>query len=166
MEKEKSVCFTGHRVISAEDRPVVMSRLYSLMARFIGEGYEYFICGGAVGFDTLAAESVIGFKERFPHIKLVLALPCRDQTSKWESIDDLASYKEILGQADSVVYMQDFYTDGCMHQRNRWMVDHAAVCVAFLKQRRGGTLYTYNYAKKAGVELYNLNDDFENLKFI
>ena len=90
MEKEKTVCFTGHRVISAEDMPVVMSRLYSLMAEHILRGYKNFICGGAVGFDTLAAESVIGFKARFPHIKLILCLPCRDQTAKWASVSDLA----------------------------------------------------------------------------
>ena len=166
MEKEKTVCFTGHRVISAEDMPVVMSRLYSLMAEHILRGYKNFICGGAVGFDTLAAESVIGFKARFPHIKLILCLPCRDQTAKWASVSDLAKYKEILGKADEVEYIQPFYTDGCMHKRNRWMVDNSSVCVSFLKQRRGGTLYTYNYAKKSGLEIYNLYDDFEDLKII
>ncbi len=166
MEKEKTVCFTGHRAVSEEDRRALLPRLYSLMARLISEGYDTFICGGAVGFDTIAAQSVLAFKERFPYLQLILALPCRDQTSKWENVSDLAKYKEILGGADDVVYMHPFYTDGCMHERNRWMADRSSVCIAFLKQRRGGTLYTYNYAKRAGLQLYNLNDDYENLKFV
>lgn len=156
MEREKTVCFTGHRNIPASVCAEVTSRLYSTVARLILDGCENFICGGAVGFDTSAAVCVLNMKERFPHIKLVLALPCRDQTMRWENLEDLSKYKEILGKADSVVYMQPFYSDGCMHQRNRWMVDHSSICVAYLTARRGGTFYTYNYAEKCGLKTINI----------
>ena len=158
MEREKTVCFTGHRKIPVKALPEVRSRLYSAVARLIIDGYTDFVCGGAVGFDTLAADCVLGLKERFPHIKLTLALPCRDQTVKWENLNDLAKYKKILGEADSVHYVQPFYTSGCMHERNRWMVDHSSVCIAYLTSKRGGTLYTYNYAEKCGIHIINVAD--------
>lgn len=158
MDKEKTVCFTGHRIIPQKIRPALLSELYSTVMRLILEGYESFICGGAVGFDTMAAECVLSVKERYPHIKLILALPCRDQTVKWDNMGDLTKYKEILGKADCVEYIQPFYSQGCMHKRNRWMVDNSAVCVAYLTSKRGGTLYTCNYANKCNVSLINLGE--------
>ena len=158
MEREKTVCFTGHRIIPAAIRPALLSELYSTVMRLIMEGYDSFICGGAVGFDTMAAECVLSMRERYPDIKLILALPCRDQTLKWDDLDDLTRYKEILGKADRVEYAEVFYSQGCMHKRNRWMVDHSSVCIAYLTSNRGGTAYTCNYANKSAVELINLGE--------
>ncbi len=162
IEKSGTVFFTGHRAIPRKDEALLMSELYSAVGLYIVKGYDTFICGGAVGFDTMAAECVLSFRERFPHIKLILALPCRDQTVKWESLSDIAKYKDILGQADCVEYVNDFYFDGCMHQRNRWMADRAAVCIAYLKSKRGGTAYTYKYAAEKGLEMLNLYDKMED----
>lgn len=159
MNKEKTVCFTGHRAIPEAMRAEVLSKLYSTVARLILDGYTDFICGGAVGFDTVAAQCVLQMKERFPDIKLTLALPCRDQTIKWENLHDLTAYKEILGAADSVHYMQTFYTSGCMHERNRWMVDHSSICISYLTSKKGGTFYTCNYANKCGLQVINVGDD-------
>ncbi len=166
MEKEKTVCFTGHRTIPQKSKAALLSELYSTVMRLILEGYDSFICGGAVGFDTLAAECVLSMKMRFPEIKLILALPCRDQTVKWDDLGDLTKYKEILGKADWVEYVQHFYSEGCMHKRNRWMVDHASICISYLTSKRGGTAYTCNYANKNGVELINLGDKTKELNQI
>lgn len=38
--------------------------------RSIQAGYVYFGAGGALGFDTLAAQMVLKLKERYPDIKL------------------------------------------------------------------------------------------------
>ena len=158
MEREKTACFTGHRAISQKIRPALLSELYSTVMHLILEGYDSFICGGAVGFDTMAAECVLSMKERYPEIKLILALPCRDQTVKWDDLGDLTKYKEILGKADVVEYVQPFYSEGCMHKRNRWMVDHSSVCIAYLTSKRGGTAYTCNYANKCNLTLINLGE--------
>lgn len=167
MEREKTVFFTGHRKIAKSLRADLLQDLYSAVCRFILEGYEVFICGGAIGFDTMAAECVLSFKKRFPQIKLVLALPCRDQTVKWDSVEDLARYKNILSQADSVEYINDFYKKGCMHERNRWMADRSALCIAYLTTVRGGTAYTYKYAEEKGLRLLNLanGEEKEQLSF-
>lgn len=154
--KEKTVFFTGHRKIFAEDKNELLYNLYTTVLHLVEKGYDTFISGGAVGFDTLAAECVIGMKERFPHLKFCLALPCRDQTGRWENIESLAKYKEILGKADEVEYVSDMYTDSCMHERNRLMADNSSVCVAYLREKKGGTAYTCRYAERLGLEIINL----------
>lgn len=168
MDKETAVCFTGHRHIEGSELEEISARLYSAVCNLILRGYNTFICGGAIGFDTLAADCIISFKKRFPHIKLVLALPCRDQTVKWNNLSDIAKYKSILGAADSVYYASPLYTDGCMLERNRLMVDSSSVCIAYMKHKRGGTAYTYKYAKSIGLRIINLydNSDSEQLSFI
>ncbi len=167
MEREKTVFFTGHRKIENSAMADLRHDLYSTVCSLILQGYDSFICGGALGFDTEAANCVLSFKSKFPHVKLILALPCYDQTMKWDDLGDLSEYKRILGEADSVEYMQQFYTEGCMHERNRWMADHSSVCVAYLKSRRGGTAYTYKYASKKGLRLFNLatGEETEQLSF-
>ena len=167
MEKDKTVFFTGHRIIAKSAVADLRHDLYSTVCSLILQGYDSFICGGAIGFDTEAACCVLSFREKFPHIKLILALPCRDQTVKWEDLEDLNEYKRILGEADLVEYMREFYTEGCMHERNRWMADRSSVCVAYFNGHRGGTAYTYKYAREKGLRLFNLatGEETEQLSF-
>lgn len=155
--KDKAVCFTGHRIIAGEELHALHARLYQAVLSLVGEGYDTFISGGAMGFDMEAAECVLSIKERCPDIHLHLFLPCRDQTSRWENTALLARYKTILGMADSVRYVSDFYTDGCMFERNRQMVDVSSVCVSYMRHSRsGGTGYTVRYAAKKGLRIINI----------
>lgn len=143
--------------------PELLQDLYSAVMKLYLKGYTHFICGGAVGFDTLAADCVLAMRERFPEITLSLFLPCRDQTQKWNSLTDLKKYKEILGKADEVRYVTDFYTEICMHERNRLMADFSDVCVAYMRTARGGTAYTVKYANSRGLTVINLCDPHQQL---
>ena len=165
LEREKTVCFTGHRELLDCDVDALRNLVRKTILIYIKREYTSFICGGAVGFDSLAAECVCELKREHPEIKLILALPCRDQTAKWSSIEDLAFYKKMLGMADEVVYTGVFYTKGCMHERNRYMVDHSSVCIAYKTSEKGGTAYTVKYANKAGLEVVNLGQFSAQLTF-
>ena len=114
----KTACFTGHRKIPPESIPELSQRLKNTLLRLIEEGYMYFGAGGALGFDTLAAQCVLSLRKRYSHIKLILVLPCTTQTKGW-SKDDIAVYEEIKSQADKVVYTSHDYFRGCMFKRNR-----------------------------------------------
>ena len=48
------------------------------------------------------------------------------------------------------------YTRGCMHERNRHLVDNSSVCVCYLNRESGGTAYTVRYARERGLEIINL----------
>ena len=74
--KEKTCCFTGHRDIPLLQLPIIKSKLKKTIIEYIEKGYCYFGAGGALGFDTIAAQTVLNLKENYPQIKLILVLPC------------------------------------------------------------------------------------------
>ena len=88
-------------------------------------------------------------------MKLILVLPCLTQTRGWPAAD-VAEYEHIKVLADKVVYTSQAYTRGCMHKRNRHLVNNSSVCVCYLNRESGGTAYTVDYAGKQGLEIINL----------
>ena len=155
--KERTVCFTGHRQIDAQHMMALPALLKAEIAKQIEAGATHFRAGGAIGFDTLAALCVLEQKKKYPHIKLDLMLPCRDQDAAW-SEQDRHAYRFVLSQADSVVYVRERYSEGCMLERDRRLVEGSDVCVAFLTKSKGGTAYTAGQALKGGLEFVNLFD--------
>ena len=153
--KEKTVCFTGHRTIPMLKKWKIERKLKETLEALIDNGYCYFGAGGALGFDTIAAQTVLGLKKKHPEIKLILVLPCKNQTRGWEE-KDVSVYESIIEQADKVVYTQEHYDRGCMFKRNRHLVDNSSVCVAYLTEEKGGTAYTVNYANQKGVKVINI----------
>ena len=73
--KDKSVCFTGHRKIPAEQLNYITLNLKTLVIKLINDGFTDFYAGGALGFDALAAQTVLMLREYYPNIKLILVLP-------------------------------------------------------------------------------------------
>ena len=122
---------------------------------FSESGVGEFICGGALGFDTMAATEVLRQKADFPHIRLSLILPCRDQAARWNAAQRKI-YTEILEKADKIEYLFERYVPGCMQMRNRRMVDRADVCVAYYNGTPGGTAYTVQYAREKGVRVLQI----------
>ena len=108
-----------------------------------------------MGFDTLAANTVIKLRTKYPNIKLILVLPCKTQSSGWKHTD-IDEYERIKAAADKVVYTSEVYYRGCMHKRNRHLVDNSSLCICYLTEDRGGTYYTVNYAKENGLQIINI----------
>lgn len=148
-------CFTGHRRLEAKYLDGMCAWLDKCVERLIERGYDEFRAGGALGFDTFAALSVIKAKKKNPHIKLILMLPCRDQDKYWNKWEK-ALYEYVKVNADEIVYSRERYYRGVMNERNRALVDGSDACVAFLKKRGGGTAYTCEYAKKKGLTVFNI----------
>ena len=162
----RSVCFTGHRkkhITMALS--VLWDRCERVAASLYDQGFRTFICGGATGFDTLAASCVSRLRESRPDMRLVLALPCLDQTRGWAETD-LDLYNGLVEQADRVLMLAPHYYPGCMMVRNRFMVDHAGFCVAYLNGRRGGTASTIGYALQKKLPVLNLAVEAEVLRFL
>ena len=153
--KEKTCCFTGHREIPERDYNLLKQKTKNAIVALIGKGVIYFGAGGARGFDTIAAETVLELKKDYPQIKLILVLPCPDQTKGWKE-DDIRKYNIIKENADKVVFTADHYFNGCMHVRNRHLVDNSGYCICYLTKENGGTAFTVNYAKTKGLEIHNV----------
>ncbi len=149
----KTCCFTGHRMISAQDVVRLRVSLSETIEALYKDGVRDFLCGGAIGFDTLAAKTILDKKRTLPDIRLLLAIPCRNQYDRWSDAQKMV-YHDILSCADDVQYLAESYDRGCMLRRNRYMVDHSDVCVAFYNgSSHGGTSYTVNYAYQCGLRV-------------
>lgn len=155
--RDYTCCFTGHRALPPEERGAIAYQLEQTVIMLIQAGIRFFGAGGARGFDTLAAQTILKLRRKYPHIKLILVLPCLSQTQGWRD-EDIKVYESIKTAADKVTYTSEKYTQGCMHKRNRHLVDHSSICVCYLTEDRGGTAYTVNYAKKQGLKVINLAD--------
>lgn len=156
-EQIKTVCFTGHRILSREERERIEPMLDTMLRNLIvNYGTRIFIAGGAIGFDTLAARCVLRLRREYPKIRLELILPCPDQDKRWRE-EDRALYLEIIKRADSHSFVSPYYYNGCMHERNRRMVDASSLCMAYCRRNAsGGTAYTVNYAQINDVMIVNL----------
>ena len=153
--REQTCCFTGHRQIPAEEQVEITCSLERTIRSLYQRGIRYYGAGGALGFDALAAKAVIRLRERCPGMKLILVLPCQTQARRWRR-GDIEEYERIKTQANKVVYTAQQYTLGCMHKRNRHLVDNSSVCVCYLTKNTGGTVYTVNYARAKGLEVINI----------
>lgn len=156
---EKNACaFTGHRPQKYpwgyhEDAPLCVALGQTLAEQIevlANAGITDFLSGMAQGADTWAALSVLALRDKNPALKLHCVLPCEGQADKWTA-SARKLYQSILARADSVVYVSREYRDGCMLERNRYLVDHAGTLLAVYNgERRGGTAATVRYARKKG----------------
>ncbi|MEE0776609.1 MAG: SLOG family protein [Bacillota bacterium] len=94
-------------------------------------------------------------KRRYANISLILVLPCKEQCNAWDE-KEKEIYHYILSQADEVTYTSEHYFRGCMHKRNRRLVDISSHCIAYRTKPKGGGAYTMDYAQKEGLNIINL----------
>lgn len=150
-----SCCFSGHRDIPEDKIPQIKARLRAEVQKQVGKGARLFYAGGARGFDTLAALTILECKKRNPQIVLILCCPCQNQTKGWNE-DDIVLHEYIKKHADACIYVSEQYYSGCMHKRNRYMADRSDVCICYLTAVTGGTKYTVDYCIRKGIPYINL----------
>ena len=143
--KKRSVAFSGHR--NLQDNPNrVLSRLLSEIRACYSSGYRLFYTGGAVGFDTLAAEVVLSEKRNCPDMVLVVAVPFNGQDALF-SQSAKQRYKQILEEADAAIVLSESYYPKCYLRRNDFMLLHSSVLIAYWDGFScGGTSYTVKKA--------------------
>lgn len=155
VDPEKSCCFSGHRNISDDTLCRLHEELLKTIIDLYNEGYKCFIAGGAIGFDMLAAITVLNLKVYYPDIRLILALPCPDHTRLW-SEEDKSLFRRVFERADEKLFISPNYTPSCMSIRNKYMVNHSKVCICYMNRQRSGTGNTVRYAKNANKRIINL----------
>lgn len=153
--------FTGHRSIPYRH----LEPLTALVRRAIDYAYRQgcrsFYSGGAVGFDTLCAREVISFRMFHSDVRLVMILPCKNQTKNWSS-RQVAMYEYILSEADEIIYTGEEYTPDCMRIRNKRLADVCDILIAYAGRAGSGSSQTVKMAASAGKRVYNLYSAVEN----
>lgn len=155
IDKDSTCSFTGHRTIPSGMSDYLFRRIKDGVNYLYLQGVRTFLAGGALGFDALAAEAVIECRKEHRDIRLVIVIPCRDQAARW-SAEQRARYERINAAADEVICLAEHYYRGCMHDRNRYMIDNSRACICYLTEQTGGTAYTVGYARSKGLKIFNL----------
>jgi uncharacterized phage-like protein YoqJ len=160
-DRVTSVCFTGHRDLTNIEIQNASMRLSKLLSVLIEHhGLKECFAGGAVGFDTVAAQTVLSLKSYYPELKLNLILPCHGQENSWNA-NQKSEYYHIKDHADQVRVLAPFFYNGCMHARNRELLNNADICIAYLRKgtSSGGSLNTVLQATKLGIPVINIADE-------
>lgn len=168
-EREKSeVCsFSGYRPSKLpfrwDKKSADYRRLRELIrdeiAAFAENGVRFFQTGMARGIDLMCGETVLELREKYP-IELICAVPCLDQDAGW-SVEDRDAYRRLIRATANVIQITgEPYSNGCMLKRNRYLVDTAQYLIAVFDGKKGGTMFTVNYAKqqKRTVVILNPSD--------
>ncbi len=158
--KQITLCFTGHRsqklpwrFNEKDSRCIEMIKTTKEnIEQSILDGYVYFISGMALGFDMICAEIILELKKKYPYIKLVCAIPCKNQNKLWSN-EYKNRYKKILGKADIIRYIAKEYTKTCMLERNEYMLKNSSKVIALFYGFPGGTKSTLYKAKKMGLKI-------------
>lgn len=100
--RAKTCCFTGHRSLNGAEKLKVAVRLRKVIRELVKQGIVFYGAGGALGFDTLAAQTILDMKKEYPRLRLILVLPCEDQTRGWRS-EDIAVYEDIKHGSNKLV---------------------------------------------------------------
>ena len=156
----QTCCFTGHRTLPPAVLETIRAKLRNRVLGLLAEGVLYYKVGGAVGFDTLAAEVLFDLRQEHPEMRVALLYPFDGYTATWKQ-EQMAHYRRLLPCYDEVVCVSppprraaDAYL-----LRDRRLVDGSGVVVAYCTRRSGGTAYTLRYAQRAGCRVYNLAEE-------
>lgn len=141
---KKACAFTGHRELERDFSPRILKKEVENL--IMQEKVDTFYVGMAMGFDLIAAETVLKLKRKYD-VKLIACIPFYGQ-EKYFSDKDKKRYAEILKKCDESILISENYYKGCLLKRNRYMVDNADFLIAYLKKDIGGTAYTVNYYMK------------------
>ncbi len=163
LERKQRCCFTGHRILSKSDSAYAAQRLKRVLKEKIESGCCSFLAGGAIGFDTIAAQTVLELRNQYPHIRLELILPFKGQEERWNRTQQ-AAYRDIILKADTVEYLCEGYMTLAYHARNKALIDRSSCCICFMKsdRRSGGTSQTVDMAKEASLEIINIAEPFNS----
>ena len=149
--KARTACVTGHRLL---DENFNKNRLKEVFNSLISIGYDTFIVGMALGFDTLCFNLLEEIRKE-KEIKIISAVPCKTQDYKY-TFEQKKEYDRMISVADEVVLVSEVYNSRCMQKRNEYMVDNSSVIIAYLRRNYGGTYNTVKYAEKKGVSIISV----------
>ena len=154
VDEGQACSFTGHRparlrmACGSDAVRALTECLYRhTLYLYYESGIRHFFSGMAQGTDIWCAQQVLRLRRYKPEVSLHCVLPCYNQEKSW-SERERRVYREILSQADEVFYLNGSYFQGCMQERNRYLVDRAQTLLAVYDGAPGGgTEYTVRYAQ-------------------
>ena len=117
------------------------------IVQLIHLGVTEFLNGGQGGLDRLCAGCVHKLQTQYTEIRNVLVIPYLSFNVFDKSIFDEIIYPEGF---------ERYHFKAAITARNRYMVDHSAYAICYVKHDWGGTAQTYAKAVKEQLHIINL----------
>lgn len=147
-DKNITCAVTGHRNILEK---IDVEKLKNVFIDLINKKYKYFLVGMALGFDTICFDVLYELKKDYD-VKIIACVPCESQSKKF-SQENKNKYDDMILKSDEVIMVGKEYNRWCMFKRNRFMVENSSSLVAYLREDKGGTKNTVDYAKKNNLNI-------------
>lgn len=175
-EMKKSVAFTGYRPSKlpflndpfCDEYRKLRSALYEEYEKLVLRDYKFFLTGGAMGCDLMAAEVILELRNKYGRRRVAheLCLPCINHDEKFDE-NSKRRLEEIKKKSMVTYVTNEEYTSGCMQKRNKYMVNTSSILVAVYDGLSGGTKNTVEYAKRKGKKMIVIRpNDMIKMHFI
>ena len=161
----KTIAFTGNRNLTShryEHEPSVRINLFDhlfiiLEKEYLENGYDTFLCGMALGFDTVAALASLHLREKYKDIRFIAVVPFENQEAKFPEVDKIL-YANFIAIADSIIVINDKgYSNEAYHERNDFLIANSSKIIAYHNGKlRSGAGSTIRKALAQGVEVENV----------
>ncbi len=148
INKKYTMAVTGHRKMGKD---ISKETLKLIFEGAIYDGYDTFLVGMAVGFDSLCFRVLEEIRKE-NNIRIIACIPCENQDKSFSEMQKI-EYKKMIESADERLVLSKEYTPYCMFARNRFMVDNCSYLLAYLREEKGGTKYTVDYALEKGLKV-------------
>ena len=146
------VTFCGHADFSDGEKH--KKQLLSYLEERVGNVSAIFYLGDYGNFDHFAYACCKEYQSTHPNVKLLFITPYISPSFQKKHLNDIQK------RFDEIIYPDIESTPpryAILH-RNRWMVEHADVLVAYITHTYGGAYQTYSHAKRKRKEIFNLFD--------
>jgi len=146
--------FIEQKKLPKEKLPQIKKNLIYEIERLILEGGIYFFCGISEGFNILAIHTVLKLKEKFPHIKLVLVLPYKQQELILDK-KEKELYNEFKDKADDVIFLVDVFSAYCAKKGTEHILDSCGAIICYIIKDNDFT-EILSYAKSKDIKIINI----------
>lgn len=154
----KACTFIGNRDLSLNEQWALRPRLQQAIMNYLNAGGYFFACGGSYGFDLVAAEEVLNFKQYYPYIQMILLLPYPHYTSRW-TMEDQQRLQQVM-QYSIYRYSYSAYRKGIYSERNQQLIDGSNYCIYYSDSKTAPyTQSIIDYAIDNGIWTTNLADN-------
>lgn len=132
--------------------------------KLIDNGVTEFLSGMSLGVEIWGADIVFFLRNQGRPVRLVCVLSCESQADKF-SANERERYFTILEKADDKHYISCHYTETCMRDRNKYLIDHANTVLAVYDGKPfGRTAQTVNYAHEQGKSILVIDPETFRVK--
>ena len=157
INRNKTVAFSGHRTskIDIGTAHLCTQIFHTIRDLYEKYGYDTFISGMSIGFDTLAALAVLDLQAIYPDVKLVAAVPFMGHELNY-SCEDKETYDEIVAQCTDIMIVSECFSYSAYFERNDYMLSNCSTLVCYFNGSAGSAKYTVEKAHQEGLHVINL----------